>query len=224
MANQKQFRYPYSYDERVPCIHDRVLFIPSFYFEHQAFKMPEFHDEALFGNHNPVHVEFCSGNGEWIVAKALENPNINWIAVEIKFKRVCKIWSKMKNLGLKNLIIVLGDANVFAKHYLKDGVIQGIFINFPDPWPKDRHAKHRLIKSPFVEDMKRILQKEGEVCIVTDHAGYSLQVIEEMLRHFLSKHPSPYYKDKESEYGSSYFNRLWESKGIEIRQMQFVGV
>ena len=117
MLNQKQFLYPYKFENREPCIFDRVIFIPEYYFHHKEFLFPEFSSQEMFGNNNPVHVEFCSGNGEWIIKKALENPNINWIASEIKFKRVRKIWVKLKQLNLQNIIIAFGDANDFINFY-----------------------------------------------------------------------------------------------------------
>lgn len=221
MLNQKQFIYPYTFENRAPCIQDRVIFVPSYYFNHQDYEMPAFSSEELFGNTNPVHVEFCSGNGEWIVKKAKENPHINWIASEIKFKRVRKIWVKIKQLNLPNLIVAFGDANDFIKFYLKDQTVDAIFINFPDPWPKDKHAKNRLIKDPFTKEMNRILKKDHVATVVTDHLEYSLQVIEEMLKQFSSVHEAPFYINKTEEYGSSYFYRLFESRGKEIRMMQF---
>jgi tRNA (guanine-N7-)-methyltransferase len=222
MLNQKQFIYPYTFENRAPCIFDRVIFIPSYYFQHHEYAFPSFSSPELFGNHNPVQIEFCSGNGEWIVNKAQENPHINWVACEIKFKRVRKIWVKIKQLNLPNLVVAFGDANDFIQFYLKDQSVDAIFINFPDPWPKDKHAKNRLIKDPFTKEMKRILKTGGVATIVTDHEGYSLQVIEEMTKEFASLFKEPYYTNFTIEYGSSYFYRLWESRGKEIRQMQFV--
>ncbi len=221
MLNQKQFLYPYRFEERAPCIYDRVLFIPSYYFKHHEYQMPQFESSDLFGNDQPVHVEFCSGNGEWIVKKALENPQINWIACEIKFKRVRKIWVKIKQMQLPNLVVAFGDANDFIRFYLKDRSLDAIFINFPDPWPKEKHAKNRLIKSPFIEEMNRVLKRDCLATIVTDHVDYSLQVIHEMQTHFKSAFEAPFYINKTLDYGSSYFYRLFESRGKEIRLMQF---
>jgi tRNA (guanine-N7-)-methyltransferase len=219
--NQKQFIYPYTYEERKPMIFDRVLFIPSYYFSHQEFLMPEFSSHELFGNNNPVHVEFCSGNGEWIVEKALKNPHINFIASEIKFYRVRKIWVKIKQLNLNNLIVAFGDANDFIKDYLKDECVEAIYINFPDPWPKEKHAKNRLIKAPFTQEMKRILKKGELAQVVTDHEEYSMQVIEEMKSHFTPVYEEPHFIFETVEYGSSYFYRHFEEQGKKIRLMQF---
>ena len=96
-----------------------------------------------------------------------------------------------------------------------------IFINFPDPWPKDKHAKNRIIQNPFVKEMKRVCKDDAQVTLVTDHQEYSLQIIEEMRKEFLSSFPDPFYSQFEVEYGSSYFYRYFEMRGKEIRKMQF---
>lgn len=222
--NQKQFIYPYTYEERKPLIFDRVLFIPSYYFLHHEFSMPAFSSIELFGNDNPVHVEFCSGNGEWIVEKALKNPQINFIASEIKFYRVRKIWVKIKQLNLNNLIVAFGDANDLIKHYLGENSVDAIYINFPDPWPKEKHAKNRLIKAPFTSEMKKILKPGHLATIVTDHEEYSLQVVEEMKPLFTPVFEAPHFIFETVEYGSSYFYRYFEEQGKKIRLIQFKSI
>lgn len=219
--NQKQLKYPHSFEERRPTIHSRVLFIPEHYFAHKAFEMPPFESEALFQNNNPVCIEYCSGNGEWIIERAKANPHLNWFAVEKKFKRVRKIWVKLQQLQLNNLIVVCGDAKDFIEFYLKDASIEAIYINFPDPWPKDKHAKHRLLQGDFIKEMQRTLKEGKRVTIVTDDPDYSLQIINEMGDLFTSIYPAPFYIEKGEEYGTSYFNRFFSEKGKSIRMMQY---
>ncbi len=217
--NQKELKYPHSFENRKPVLHDGVLFVPDFYVGHQNFDMPPL--SQIFNNSNPARIEYCSGNGEWIVQKAKENPNINWFAVEKKFRRVRKIWVKAHQMGLTNLVVVCGDANDFIRYYLKEGEIEGVYINFPDPWPKEKHAKYRLVQFDFVKEMHRTMKEGAEAIIVTDDADYSLQVIDEMRVHFTSLFPEPFYAEKGEEYGSSYFNRLFAERGKLIRMMQF---
>ena len=219
--NQKELKYPHTFENRKPALHEGVLFVPEFYTGHHLFEMPSL--ESIFGNKNPVCIEYCSGNGEWITTRAKESPELNWFAVEKKFKRVRKIWVKARQMGLSNLIVVCGDANEFIRHYLKDGLIDSIYINFPDPWPKEKHARHRLIQFDFAKEMKRTLKPQGVATIVTDDAEYSNQVIREMSIHFTSLIGDPFYVEKGDEYGSSYFNRLFAERGKLIRMMQFQG-
>ena len=219
MKKQKDLNYQFSWDERRPCLYERVLFVPEYYFEHQSFEMPPLRE--VFGNDNPVAIEYCSGNGEWILERAKESPHLNWIAVEMRFTRVRKIWSKMHNMGIENMIVVCGDANDFIRYYLPSDSVDRVYVNFPDPWPKEKHAKNRLIQEPFVKEMDRTLREGSEVTIVTDHPEYSEQVIEEMNKTFEPMFESPYYVEKDDEYGTSYFNRLWVEKGCFIRFMKF---
>lgn len=217
----KDFKSPFRWEGRHVLIQDQVWFVPDFLESYSTFTFPGWN--ALFNNNNPVNVEYCSGNGNWIIGKAQENPNINWVAVEIKFERVRKIWSKAKNAGLTNIIILCGEALTATQHYFPSHSVNAVFINFPDPWPKRRHAKHRLIAPPFVEQLHRIMQPEAVFTYVTDDPDTSELAASEMLSHpaFRSLYPDPYYINDFSGYGTSYFEELWRSKGKSIRYLQF---
>lgn len=168
----------------------------------------------LFPTEAPIHLEFCSGNGEWICQKALDNPQTNWLALEMRFDRVRKIWSKMKNRGIKNLFILCGEALDLSKHYIPKESVDAISINFPDPWPKKRHAKHRLIQSPFLDELSRILKPEGFIDTLTDDLPYFEQIADCFMQHqsFISLIPAPYYTQSIENYGASYFMNLWKEK------------
>src|SRR3984957_20943969 len=101
---------PFSWDECKPMIQDRIIYAPQTFHPTEELLFPGWNDPSLFGNDHPICIEYCSGNGLWIAEKAEANPEINWIAVEKKIMRVKKIWSKIRNLNLKNLIIVCGEA------------------------------------------------------------------------------------------------------------------
>lgn len=200
-------------------IHDRVWYIPRKFKLSDPFTFPGWEHPDLFGNDLPVVVEYCSGNGAWIADKALKNPNINWLAVEMKYERVKKIWSKIKNLQLKNLIVVCGEAFMATSQYFPDETVSDVYINFPDPWPKRRHGKNRLIQPAFADQLCRILKEGKSLTFVTDDVPYSEWLIEVMSDHprFTSVYPTPYFSTDEAEYGSSYFEQLWKSKGRLIR-------
>ncbi len=216
------FIYPYKWDERRPYQDGMLLFVPEYYQEHVAFGRLRL--EQVFENQNPVYVEFCSGNGEWIIERALENPDVNWIAVEKQFRRAKQIFSKAKRAGLKNLFIVTGEALTFTRYYLNDSAITKTFVNFPDPWPKDRHAKHRLIQAPFAKELSRILIPNEKSLFVTDHPTYAQQMIAVMQEDeaFTASHPKPYFITDRENYGSSYFKNLWNRLGRTIHYIEYV--
>ena len=215
----EDLKSPFSWNERSVLLRDRILYVPSYFDRYEEFKIPSWSHPDFFGNENPVNVEYCSGNGAWLIAKALENPHVNWIAVEKKFMRVRKIWSKMKNHQLKNLLIICGEAHTVTSCYFPARSLHHVFINFPDPWPKKKHAKHRLIKDEFVQELDRITVADGSFTFVTDDPDYSDETTQTLQRSaaFKSLHSNPCYTTDYPEYGTSYFDELWRSKGREIR-------
>jgi tRNA (guanine-N7-)-methyltransferase len=219
----KHLKSPRTWETREVIINDRIWYVPEYYDRFQDFKFPGWDAPELFGNKNPVYVEYCSGNGAWIEEKALSNPLVNWVAVEKKFERVRKIWSKIKNSDIKNLIVICGEGFSATTNYFPQASVSQVFINFPDPWPKRIHAKHRIIKPRFVEEMGRILMGQGAITLVTDDPDYSSIMVECMTGNssFESICPSPYYQTEHKEYGSSYFDQLWREMGKEIRYHQF---
>src|SRR5690348_6324632 len=132
----KDLRFPFTWEERKPLIHDKVLFVPKLYDRHQEWSFPAW--EEIFGSSAPLNIEYCSGNGSWIVEKAKRDPCTHWVAVEKRFDRVQKIWSKMKNEQISNLFIVCGEALAFTTYYAHANSFAQLYINFPDPWPKGR--------------------------------------------------------------------------------------
>ncbi len=219
----KDLKCPFKWETRRPLVHDRVLFVPTYFDRHHEWTFPGFSDPGIFGNEHPVLVEYCSGNGDWVVAKAMEFPGLNWIAVEKRFDRVRKIWSKMKNQGVNNLLIVCGEALTFSRFYLPSSSIDEVFVNFPDPWPKRGHAKHRLIQTPFAEECARVVQPGGNMTLVTDDDDYSQQMIALLTAHqyWASRFPDPYHVTSWPGYGDSFFDALWRAKGCVIRYHQF---
>jgi len=210
-----------SFASSIPSYIDGVLSIPAYFHADKDELFPSINETLKEAK--ALHVEICSGNGEWITEKASNNPEIFYIAIEKKFMRVRKIWSKMKNMGIKNLLIVCGMGEDFFQYYLEKGSIDQIFINFPDPWPKTRHAKHRIIKSSFIKPLYDMLKNEGTVTITTDCADYSAEIIDLFKQdpHFENLYKEKGYIPLDEGYGGSYFKRLWKDLGRVNRLMTF---
>jgi tRNA (guanine-N7-)-methyltransferase len=219
----KDLVVPFGWDDRSILINDRIWYVPERTPSSEDFIFPGWDHADFFGNFNPVCMEYCSGNGAWIAAKAMSNPSINWVAVEKKIVRVRKIWSKIKNLKLNNLLVICGEGYHVTKHYFSDAAIENIYINFPDPWPKHRHFKHRLIQPTFLNELRRILKAKGILTFVTDDLSYSQWTIRHMGDdpNFISLYQDPYYVTEWSDYGTSYFDQLWRERGKTIRYHQF---
>lgn len=216
-------KFPFAGKERHVLLHDKILYVPERENPQESFIFPEWAHPYIFGNDYPICVEYCSGNGAWIAEKAKMYPMINWVAVEKKFVRARKIWSKIKNLQLNNLLVVCGEAHHVTERYFSDGSVQDVYINFPDPWPKNKHAKHRLIQHEFAKEIWRILKKKGSLTFVTDDPPYSDWLIKVIRTHsgFVPTYSDPYYITEQTDYGSSYFDELWRAKGRMIRYHHF---
>lgn len=212
-----------TWEERRPYIEDRIFHVPPFYHQYETFTLPGWEDSLLFGNKNPVCIEYCAGNGDWVVDQAKRDPRLNWVAVEKQFDRVRKIWSKIKNNALSNLIIVCGEAMTFTRHYLPSSSLEGAFINFPDPWPKQRHYKHRLMSASFIQELHRVLQPTKRVTFVTDDSQYLDETIDLFVSHspFKPIFALPYFTTDMPGYGTSWFETLWREKGRLIYYSQF---
>lgn len=219
----KDLKPPTNWEQRYVTIRDRVWYVPEHYEAYDQYPFPGWSHADLFGQDRPVVVEYCSGNGTWIANKAAEQAELNWLAVEKRFDRVRKIWSKIKNRALPNLVALCGEGQTATHHYFPSQSVDAVYVNFPDPWPKKRHAKHRLIKASFLDELERVLKPSGTVCIVTDDATYSELVIEEFTRHpgFAPSYPAPYFVTEWPGYGESYFEELWREKGRVIRYHLF---
>lgn len=121
-----------------------------------------------FKNNNPIHVEFGTGRGKFITTLAKQNPNINYIAMEVKEEVLLKAVEKAVDNKLDNILFVWGDVNHILD-YFSEGELDRVYVNFCDPWPKKRWSKRRLTHTGFLEKYKTILNKNGEIHFKTDN-------------------------------------------------------
>ena len=135
----------------------------------------------VFNNDNPIYLEIGMGKGKFLREHALKNPNINYIGIEKYSSVLLRAVEKQDELRLSNLRFIRMDAenicDVFAK-----GEVDRIYLNFSDPWPKDRHAKRRLTSRQFMARYDIILKPDGQVEFKTDNKDlfdFSLEEIKE---------------------------------------------
>jgi tRNA (guanine-N7-)-methyltransferase len=140
----------------------------------------------IFKNDNPIHIEIGMGKGQFITELALKNPNINYIGIE-KFSSVLiraiekRELKENEGVNLSNLLFIRMDAEHLPDVF-DQGEIGFIYLNFSDPWPKDRHAKRRLTSDRFLERYTHILVPEGEITFKTDNNDlfdYSVEMAKE---------------------------------------------
>ena len=123
--------------------------------------------KEVFQNDNPIYIEIGMGKGDFIIENALRYPNINFIGIE-KFDSVLvRAIQKSNELEIDNLKLVRLDANYIDTIFSKE--ISLIYLNFSDPWPKERHAKRRLTSPIFLEKYDKIFKNNAEIIMKTDN-------------------------------------------------------
>lgn len=223
MKRPSDLRIPFVWQDRHTVLLDRFLYIPGFYEHHDEWKILSWSDPSMFGNTRKVAIEYCSGNGQWICERAKNHPELNWVAVEKRFDRSRKIWVRLHRENLSNLIVVCGEAIAYTKYYVPPHSVSEIYVNFPDPWPKLRHAKHRLIRSEFLQQVQKVMIPNGKAVFTTDDRPYVDQMLEVVAGNPLWKplSPFPYFTTEWPDFGSSYFCDLWKGKGRSIHHLPF---
>lgn len=123
--------------------------------------------KEVFNNDNPIYIEIGMGKGNFIVENAKKYPNINFIGIEKYDSVMIRAVQKLEDLELKNLKLIRIDAKDIEKIFDKE--ISRIYLNFSDPWPKDRHAKRRLTSLEFLKRYENIFLDKEEIIMKTDN-------------------------------------------------------
>ena len=124
--------------------------------------------KAAFKNKGPVHLEIGTGKGRFIMQLAQDHPEINYIGIEKYSSVLLRCLEKQEELQLQNLLFIRGDAELINT-YFAEGEIERIYLNFSDPWPKERHARRRLPSSDYLRRYDRILAQGGVIEFKTDN-------------------------------------------------------
>ncbi|HEY6394418.1 MAG TPA: tRNA (guanosine(46)-N7)-methyltransferase TrmB [Candidatus Binataceae bacterium] len=131
---------------------------------------------AIFKRRAPLEIELGAGKGEFIIARAATNPNRDFLAIELSAVVARVLASRCGRAGLPNLKVIRMDARPLVNLMLTDGAVSVYHIYFPDPWPKQRHSKHRLFTPPFVTSLGRTLRPDGELHFASDVRDYASEI------------------------------------------------
>lgn len=142
-------------------------------------QLPPFEDGPLdlanwFGDRKtlPLELEIGSGKGTFLVQQSMACEQINYIGLEYALGFWRYAADRCRRRALENVRLVHIDADLFVRRYSPDQCFKQVHIYFPDPWPKARHNKRRLIQAPFLRELHRVLDDQGTVRIATDHDDY----------------------------------------------------
>lgn len=121
----------------------------------------------VFNNNNPIYIEIGMGKGKFIIENAINNPNINYIGIEKFDSVIVRAIEKVEQLDIPNLKFIRMDATRIDEVFNKE--IDRIYLNFSDPWPKDRHSKRRLTSPIFLEKYDKVFKKDNIIEMKTDN-------------------------------------------------------
>ena len=179
----------------------------------------------VFDNDHPIHIEIGMGKGQFIMTLAKEHPEINYVGIEKYSSVLVRALEKQQEMELPNIKFIRMEAENIAEVFALDEVAR-IYLNFSDPWPKDRHAKRRLTSVQFLQRYENILQKDGHLIFKTDNRDlfdFSLEQVEEaehwiLLNYTFDLHHSEYV---EGNVMTEYEQRFVE-KGNAICRMEIM--
>lgn len=123
--------------------------------------------KSVFKNDNPIHVEVGMGKGKFILENAIKYPNINFIGIEKFDSAIVRAIKKIEDYNLPNLKIIRMDAEEINEVFKKE--VECMYLNFSDPWPKERHEKRRLTHSNFLKKFDDIFQNDKIIIQKTDN-------------------------------------------------------
>ncbi len=136
--------------------------------------------ETVFGNRFPVEVEIGCGKGRFILSESADRPYVNFLGIERARKYLRISLDRLNRGGQSNVRMMCADAEFCLHQLIPKQSVQIFHIYFPDPWPKARHHKRRLVKPPVAQLLRDALVPGGEVRIASDHAEYFEHMVQVM--------------------------------------------
>ena len=175
---------------------------------------------AYFGNDNPIHMEIGMGKGRFLMDLAKFNPDINYIGIERYTSVLLRAVQKMEENPLPNVRFLCIDAATLPEIFA-EGEVNRIYLNFSDPWPKDRHARRRLTSSDFLARYDQILDKKGRIEFKTDNIdlfNFSLEEINNSEIWHIDVHTYDLHEDPMLNFGNvmTEYEEKFSSKGNPI--------
>jgi len=154
----------------------RMIEISSPFFLHPPEPPATLNWEEIFGSSNPLALEIGCGIGDFIVKTAADRPDINFIAIDYYNKGCDKTCRRLEKHGIANVRVLRVEAREFMAAHIPPDSLTAVYINCPDPWPKKRHRKRRLVNSDFIDFLKGYMKPGSDFFFATDFEDYGLDV------------------------------------------------
>lgn len=127
----------------------------------------------IFGDSYPLMLEIGFGEGEFICHMAKKNSKWNFVGIEIKYFRFKKALNLLQKHRISNVKLIHIEASIAVQQVFDKKIFHGVYINFPDPWPKEKHTKHRLINERFLNSIYSVMKPKAILEFVTDSLSYT---------------------------------------------------
>jgi tRNA (guanine-N7-)-methyltransferase len=179
--------------------------------------------DQIFGRHAPRVLEIGFGMGDSLAAMAEAHPQDDYIGIEVYRPGIGHLLRRLDELGLENVRVIAGDAAEVIKEMIPDATFDAVFILFPDPWPKKRHHKRRLIQPAFVAELARVLKDSARLYMATDWEDYAAQMlaIVESAGYFVNDAGEGRCAERPVWRAVTKFEHRGRGQGRAIRDLQF---
>ncbi|HEX3036652.1 MAG TPA: tRNA (guanosine(46)-N7)-methyltransferase TrmB [Thermodesulfobacteriota bacterium] len=180
----------------------------------------------VFGNKGEAALEIGCGEGDFLIEMAKRKSHWNFTGIEIKRKRFKKAIKNAERERLQNLRFLHMDAKIAVEEVFSPNTFSEVYINFPDPWPKDRHKKHRIINPEFLERLYKIMKRQAVLEIASDHEEYISHILGTFSETgiFESMLPPPGYVYNLPNRPPTKFEREFREEGKEIYYLRFMRI
>ena len=197
-------------------------FMPAEYFRRHS-------SSEIFGNDNPLEIDLGCGDGSFLIEMAKHYPERNFLGVERLLGRVRGVCKRIQELGLTNVKVLRLESQYTLEYLLEPQSVSRLHLLCPDPWPKARHHKRRLVQQEFLHILQKALKPSGEFLFKTDHPEYYEWVLEQLEKFNQAlidngeqvKSITQIRWPQQGEQGSFFyprsdFQKLWESEGKKL--------
>jgi tRNA (guanine-N7-)-methyltransferase len=177
--------------------------------------------EAIFGRRAPLVVEIGSGMGETTAAIAAEHPEVDYLAIEVHVPGVGSLLRQVGELGLTNVRVIQHDAVEVLREMIAPGSLAAVHVFFPDPWPKKRHHKRRLIQPGLTRLVAERLAPAGLLHVATDWHEYAEQILAVLSDEPLLSNTSGGFAERPATRPQTKFERRGRELGHPVRDLIF---
>lgn len=175
-------------------------------------------------NHNLINtniiLDIGSGNGEFVIHKAQQNPDILYIASEVFDKGMYQCLKSIDLQHISNVQSFFGDSRLLINELIENNILlKKVYIMFPDPWPKKRHHKRRIVNESFLQLLYKLLEYNGKIIIATDHDDYQIWINEVLSNTGIQKifsYKKTLYKDTDEYFETKFYKKSLAKQNISI--------